>query len=594
MHRLVNLTGPLGSGKTWMAARLGSAVRIPLDRTGAPEAIADELAEPSADVLVVDDADRSGDLVALRDVLDRAGDERPSVVVLSRRPLRSTPGWTDAEVCTVPVRPLPDSDIDALATAAGIDSPAGRALVTSLAEGIPLLAESACRALHDGVPTDAPGAVADHVAGEIFLRLGRESPVRHWQDALRSLAAMGAGDEKMLGTGPEPFTVLAGLSLVTRTALGLALSSPYREVLELAHRWRRPVEHDALRNEAVRYRAAQLRTARTPTERFRIVEQGLFLSGDPFVRRLLRPMAPSPATIRPVDTSDATEVEEVGRLLHRWARHGGFHGRRSDRLVERWLSEGTADFVIARDPEERPVGVANLTVIRERTIAGVEPLLQQHAARFLCGEAPAGLFIGAVHCPDPPVRAQILRHTLALAVRHGRTVASTASPDYQRLLNGLRFRPHGAVREDVHGSGRHPEVFSNDMSPGELPSWLDRLTEPHGVEAGPADPDTRAVGRALRQIDDPVALARSPLLAPPHDSDPASLRAWLYDAVRALAESPSRTEAEAGRVLQTYYLRRCGSHDQVAARLHLSRATYFRRLRYGLLALGTRYVANGP
>ncbi|WP_327373103.1 hypothetical protein OG393_03700 [Streptomyces sp. NBC_01216] len=593
-HRLVNLTGPLGSGKTWMAARLGPAARVELDRPGALDALARELGAPSARLLVIDNADRREDLGSLRDTLDQAGDTRPTVLVLSRKPLLSAPGWAGSEVVTVAVHPLPDAEVGALAAAARIDSPAGRALVTSLAGGVPLLAESACRALHDGVPPDVPGAVADHVTEDILRRLGRELPGIRRRNALRLLATVGAGDERLLRAGPELFTGLAALSLVRRTALGLALPDPYRQVMELAYRWRRPVEHGTLRTRAAGYRAAQLRAARTPVERLRLVEQGLFLAGDPSVRRLLRPMAPSPASIRPAVAADA---DAVGALLHQWALHNGFDPRRSDRLAERWLGEGTADFVIARDEEGRPVGVANLTVIEERTLSGAEPLLQQHADRFLAGAEPAGLFIGAAFCPDPVIRAQILRHTLTLAVRYGRSVVSTASPDYQSLLGGLRFRPHGAVRDDVYGGGHPPRVFSGDMTPHELPAWLGRLTDADadadGTASVAAGPDPRLVGRALRRIGDPVALARSPLLAAPHIAGVAGLRAWLDDAVRTLAQSPSPTEAEAGRVLRTYYLERCASHDQAAARLHLSRATYFRRLRHGLSVIGARFTAAG-
>ncbi|WP_306369010.1 hypothetical protein [Nocardiopsis sp. CC223A] len=589
-HRLVNLTGPVGSGKTRLAARLGSVVRVELDRPGALDDLSRALAEPSADLLVVDNADRRGDLGALRDTLDRRTGHHPPVLVLSRRPLLAHPAWTDSETAAVTTRPLPDTEIEALATAAGIDDPAGRALVTSLAAGVPLLAAAACRALHDGAPAEVPGAVADHVTGEILQRLGRELPGRRWQHALRLLATVGAGDERLLNTGPELFGALAGLSLVRRTVLGLALPDPYREVMELAYRWRRPVDHGALRGRAAGYRAAQLRAARTPAERAHLVEQGLFLADDPSVRRTLRPMAPSPAVIRPAGAADA---DDVGRLMHQWALHSGFDTRRSDRLAERWLGEGTADFVIARDDEGRPVGVANLTVIGERTLAGVEPLLQQHAEGALGDGEPAGLFVGAAFCPDPMVHAQLLRHTLTLGVEHGRVVVSTASPDYRRLLGGLRFRPHGAVRDDIYGCGQHPRVFSNDMAAEDLPMWLDRLAD-QGAAAPTAAPlpDPRLIGRALRHIGDPVALARSPLLAAPHMADAAGLRAWLHEAVRALTESPSPTDAEAGRVLRTYYLERCDGHVQAAARLHLSRATYFRRLRHGLAVLAAGFAAQ--
>jgi hypothetical protein len=41
-------------------------------------------------------------------------------------------------------------------------------------------------------------------------------------------------------------------------------------------------------------------------------------------------------------------------------------------------------------------------------------------------------------------------------------------------------------------------------------------------------------------------------------------------------------DAEAGRVLTDYYIRRVGSHEVVAERLQLSRPTFYRRLQRGL------------
>jgi hypothetical protein len=53
-------------------------------------------------------------------------------------------------------------------------------------------------------------------------------------------------------------------------------------------------------------------------------------------------------------------------------------------------------------------------------------------------------------------------------------------------------------------------------------------------------------------------------------------------AVVALAASSSPVDREAAAVLSGYYVRGAGGHDLVAHTLHLSRATYFRRLRQGL------------
>jgi DNA invertase Pin-like site-specific DNA recombinase len=52
--------------------------------------------------------------------------------------------------------------------------------------------------------------------------------------------------------------------------------------------------------------------------------------------------------------------------------------------------------------------------------------------------------------------------------------------------------------------------------------------------------------------------------------------------VRELATSEAPRDAEAGQLLAEYYLRRAGSHEVIAERLHLSRPTFYRRLQRGL------------
>jgi len=88
------------------------------------------------------------------------------------------------------------------------------------------------------------------------------------------------------------------------------------------------------------------------------------------------------------------------------------------------------------------------------------------------------------------------------------------------------------------------------------------------------------------------SLAASPLLAAPHTPSPGALRAWLVAAIDDLAGSPVPVDAEAGLVLRRYYLRKSSTHQGVAQQLHLSRATYFRRLRHGLELLQIRVSAG--
>jgi hypothetical protein len=65
------------------------------------------------------------------------------------------------------------------------------------------------------------------------------------------------------------------------------------------------------------------------------------------------------------------------------------------------------------------------------------------------------------------------------------------------------------------------------------------------------------------------------------DISDTDLRAALNSAIEQAAQLGDPRDAEAGRVLREYYLRRVGSHEVVAARLHLSRTTFYRRLHRG-------------
>lgn len=96
-----------------------------------------------------------------------------------------------------------------------------------------------------------------------------------------------------------------------------------------------------------------------------------------------------------------------------------------------------------------------------------------------------------------------------------------------------------------------------------------------------------AVKSALEAFHDLRTLATSPLtqlswIAGTGTSAAEELRTGLQRAIADLAASPDPRDAEAGRLLIDYYLKRVGSHELVAERQHLSRPTFYRRLHRGL------------
>ena len=93
----------------------------------------------------------------------------------------------------------------------------------------------------------------------------------------------------------------------------------------------------------------------------------------------------------------------------------------------------------------------------------------------------------------------------------------------------------------------------------------------------------QAVKQALEDLDHPAALSLNPLAHLPVVTPNATreLRGLLVDVVLELADSRSPRDAESGRVLFHYYVKKTGSHELIAERLILTRPTYFRRLNEG-------------
>ena len=100
------------------------------------------------------------------------------------------------------------------------------------------------------------------------------------------------------------------------------------------------------------------------------------------------------------------------------------------------------------------------------------------------------------------------------------------------------------------------------------------------------------VRAALDDLGTPEALGRSPLgqLAGVSrgGSAAADLRSVLVDVIGELATAPGPRDAEAGKLLLDYYVKKVGSHEVIMERLHLSRPTFYRRLQRGFSLVAER------
>jgi hypothetical protein len=118
-------------------------------------------------------------------------------------------------------------------------------------------------------------------------------------------------------------------------------------------------------------------------------------------------------------------------------------------------------------------------------------------------------------------------------------------------------------------------------------AWAERWPQ-RQVEVTPA-----MVKEALDGLQDAGALAASPLarlacVSRGDDGGGPEVRALLVDVVRELAGARAPRDAEAGQLLVDYYVKRAGSHEVIAERLHLSRPTFYRRLQRGLTLVAER------
>ena len=118
----------------------------------------------------------------------------------------------------------------------------------------------------------------------------------------------------------------------------------------------------------------------------------------------------------------------------------------------------------------------------------------------------------------------------------------------------------------------------------------------HGELRWTRDPQStirpQLVRAALDDLGTPEALGRSPLGQLPGvsrgGSAAADLRSVLVDVIGELAISSGPRDAEAGKLLLDYYVKRVGSHEVIMERLHLSRPTFYRRLQRGFALVAER------
>jgi hypothetical protein len=171
-------------------------------------------------------------------------------------------------------------------------------------------------------------------------------------------------------------------------------------------------------------------------------------------------------------------------------------------------------------------------------------------------------------------RAVDATHLEHLDVRLGESVIQCHEVDHSAagILGAMRAAVYGELGLGAPGPVR--------LGPDAVPLGAVFIDEPPLEGAPPRDPMTVEVVRdALRGLHQPLELAASPLASgTTTEARAASVRAEVEDAVaNAFGDSPD--EQLLRRIIQRGYVDPAGSHELAADELHVSRATYFRRLR---------------
>ncbi len=588
-HRLVNLVGPLGAGKSRLLAELDACVSVDLTTPGGPARLRAALAGP-ARLVAVDGIDGAGTLAQAQRILTEVWcPDAGQVVLASRTAVAGRCEWDGVAPAVVGMAPWLDEDIDALVERRGLSGPDERRFVVRMSGGNPLIATSLTAAVHLGAPINRSAAVADHAADVIVGRLGAERCGADWRRVLRVLAGVGFGDEELLDVDEDDFAAVAELSIVARAGLGLTVVEPYRTILDLSYRWRRPLEHRTTLTRAGVHRIRMLSETSDHELRKDLTVHGIFLADEPYVRAMLFP--PRPA-LPPITVAGDDDSEDIGRMMRVWALDSDLDVRATDRMADRWLAGPAEHFHLARGADGRGVALAHLVPFDAAGAGGVELVAQQFTERFVEADEGRGTFVITGFWPDETTGAAMLRHILEEGIDRGRIVVCTPKPEYQRLCRGMGLPHYGTTRYDTFGAGHSTHVFSQRTTPADLPRWMSRLAAFTG-RSRPPDYLAEQLVQALESIRTPARLARSPLLAAPHAATVADLREWLTRAVETLARSDRPKDAEAGRILRRYYLGGAADHARVATRLRLSRAAYSRGLSHGLAVLTDWFRAAG-
>jgi hypothetical protein len=195
--------------------------------------------------------------------------------------------------------------------------------------------------------------------------------------------------------------------------------------------------------------------------------------------------------------------------------------------------------------------------------------------------------LNLVSLGDPASRVLAVLNTAAIlrtgagSLRFSYLPIDPTNPLAVRFAEGV-----GAQREpelDAHVGGRVVQCHVLDHGPGGLIGLIRDQVHREAGRVIAASPSRQAsaddVRDALRRVHEPTALAASPLARGTEPAERATSVRELLDRAVADAFGEGAEEELLRRVLRRGYLDEDAAHELAMRECHVSRATYYRRLR---------------
>lgn len=544
------------------------------------------------------------------------------LIAASRQPPSAAwtadPAWT-GRLHSLPLGPLSRGEAQEYLIRRGLPPGAETERLIRAAAGHPLaLAVGAAR-----LEQQTPGEPAN-LSHTISAALFREVAAPDLHPLLEGLALLpSAGQESLARLVGEPvstdqYYALAGLSFIAPAAGALAMHDVARAHLLADLRQRAPSQYRTLRRRAVAALQADLDAARDAPDRRRVAAALLSLCRDalPAIPQGIDPTAApdlEASACRPADRPT------LHMLLDHW---GVFPAGISDltdehRLLDELCDQLPESIRVVRAPEGTPLGLSANVLLYDEAAA----ILDRYrlGRLLLCGGLPGArcrresadtyyAFLGGIQPHDPiyppdQINGVLIHDFLARLGEGTRLLCMAPCPDVAAHLSRLGFRPVPGCSAHLEGTAWPFHVYALDMRQGDLSQWV--VSFLNAMEGVASPVGGRAAGRLRLAPVVPVVIAELRAALGSLDSRPhlqasglaarlgfsgSELQQKLRSLLTEIPPPPlSRDDQE---VLRTAFTLGCDTSEAAAAKLHLSRATYYRKLSAALANLSEALLGS--